>query len=50
MMFAPGSLNAIIHDPPMFNLAGHLYSGALYGIFYDILKQSGRLFHYYRQP
>ena len=21
-MFAPGSLNAIIHDPPMFNLAG----------------------------
>ena len=50
MMFAPGSLNAIIHDPPMFNLAGHLYSGALYGIFYDILKQSGRLFHYIGNP
>ena len=50
MMFAPGSLNAIIHDPPMFNLAGHLYSGALYATFHEILKQNGRLFHYIGNP
>lgn len=50
LMFPPGSLNAIIHDPPMFNLAGHLYSGALYGTFYEILKQNGRLFHYIGNP
>jgi hypothetical protein len=50
MMFAPGSLNAIIHDPPMFNLAGHLYSGALYGTFYEVLKQNGCLYHYIGNP
>ena len=50
LMFTPGSLNAILHDPPMFNLAGHLYSGALYITFYEILKQNGRLFHYIGNP
>ena len=49
-MLAPDSVNAIIHDPPMFNLAGHLYSGALYEIFYNILKQNGRMFHYIGNP
>lgn len=49
-MFAPGSLNAILHDPPMFNLAGHLYSKALYEIFYEILRRNGRMFHYIGNP
>ena len=48
--FADETLNAIIHDPPTFNLAGHLYSGALYATFYRILKPNGRLFHYIGNP
>jgi hypothetical protein len=34
----------------MFNLAGHLYSGALYTTFHEILKSNGRLFHYIGNP
>lgn len=48
--FPDESFNAIIHDPPMFNLAGQLYSGALYTDFYRILKPNGRLFHYIGNP
>jgi predicted methyltransferase len=36
----------IIHDPPMFSLAGELYSGAYYRHLFRLLKQRGRLFHY----
>lgn len=50
LMIPTGSLNAILHDPPMFNLAGHLYSGDLYGTFFDILRHNGRLFHYIGNP
>jgi uncharacterized protein len=47
----PGNyFNAIIHDPPMFNLAGQLYSGELYATFFRILKPNGRLFHYIGNP
>jgi predicted methyltransferase len=42
--------NAILHDPPMFSLAGHLYSQSIYQTFYRILKPSGRLFHYIGNP
>jgi predicted methyltransferase len=48
--FADETFNAILHDPPTFNLAGHLYSGQLYTIFYRILKSNGRLFHYIGNP
>ena len=48
--FEAEAFNAIIHDPPTFNLAGHLYSGVLYATFYRILKPNGRLFHYIGNP
>ncbi len=36
----------IIHDPPMFNLAGDLYSGEFYRHLFRVLQPGGRLFHY----
>ncbi len=43
----PGSFSAIVHDPPAVNLAGELYSGALYAAFRRALKtRTGKLFHY----
>jgi uncharacterized protein len=48
--FPDETLNAIIHDPPTFNLAGHLYSKSLYEIFHRILKANGRLYHYIGDP
>jgi len=48
--FEDESFNAVLHDPPTFSLAGHLYSGELYRAFYRILKPSGRLFHYIGNP
>ena len=44
--FEDGSFDRIIHDPPVFSLAGELYSGAFYRELYRILKRGGRLFHY----
>ncbi len=44
--FADGSFERIIHDPPVFSLAGDLYSGVFYRELYRILKRGGRLFHY----
>jgi hypothetical protein len=44
--FADHSFSCIIHDPPMFSLAGELYSGALYRQLQRILKPRGKLFHY----
>ncbi len=40
----------IIHDPPMFNLAGELYSAAFYQQLLRVLRPSGRLFHYIGNP
>ncbi len=48
--FPEETFNAIIHDPPTFNLAGHLYSGELYATFYRILRSNGKLFHYIGNP
>lgn len=36
----------IVHDPPMFSLAGELYSGAFYRELWRVLRRGGRLFHY----
>src|SRR5947209_10717808 len=44
--FPAESFSRIIHDPPVFSLAGELYSGAFYQQLYRVLKRGGRLFHY----
>ncbi len=44
--FESNSFSAILHDPPVFSLAGELYSGAFYRELYRILKRGGKLFHY----
>src|SRR5450432_1231134 len=44
--FDDNSFERIIHDPPVFSLAGELYSGTFYRQLYRILKRGGRLFHY----
>jgi uncharacterized protein len=44
--FADETFNRIIHDPPVFSLAGELYSGVFYRQLYRVLKRGGRLFHY----
>ena len=49
-VFQGSIFNAIIHDPPMFSLAGHLYSQAFYYDLFRILKPRGRLFHYIGNP
>ena len=40
----------IIHDPPTFSLAGHLYSAEFYEQLRRILRGNGRLFHYIGNP
>ncbi|MBN1877838.1 MAG: methyltransferase [Anaerolineae bacterium] len=40
----------IIHDPPMYNLAPHLYSSDFYMELYRVLRGSGRMFHYIGNP
>ena len=44
------SFTRIIHDPPAFSLAGHLYSGEFYFELYRVLRHGGRLFHYVGDP
>jgi uncharacterized protein len=44
--FEDNSFDRIIHDPPVFSLAGELYSGIFYQQLYRVLKRGGRLFHY----
>jgi hypothetical protein len=44
------SFTCIIHDPPAFSLAGHLYSGDFYRRLHRLLRNNGRLFHYIGDP
>ncbi len=44
--FEDESFSRIIHDPPVFSLAGELYSGVFYRQLFRVLKRGGRLFHY----
>lgn len=44
------SLDAILHDPPRFGIAGELYSQALYDQLARVLKRRGKLFHYTGAP
>lgn len=45
-----GAFLRVIHDPPAFSLAGHLYSGEFYAELYRLLGWGGRLFHYVGDP
>lgn len=48
--FDSASFTRIIHDPPMFSLAGDLYSAEFYRSLYRVLRRGGRLFHYIGNP
>jgi len=48
--FDAESFSVIIHDPPMFSLAGDLYSLAFYQQAFRVLKSNGRIFHYIGDP
>jgi predicted methyltransferase len=44
------SVDAILHDPPRFRLAGELYSQAFYDHLARVIRRRGRLFHYTGTP
>ncbi|HLZ07797.1 MAG TPA: spermine synthase, partial [Chloroflexota bacterium] len=44
--FENSSFSRVIHDPPMFALAGQLYSAEFYRQLHRVLNSHGRLFHY----
>jgi predicted methyltransferase len=49
--FLPGnSVDAVLHDPPRFGIAGELYSQAFYGHLSRVLRPNGKLFHYTGTP
>jgi predicted methyltransferase len=45
-----GSVDAVLHDPPRFGIAGELYSQAFYGQLARVLKRGGLMFHYTGSP
>ena len=47
---ADGSVDAILHDPPRFGIAGELYSQNFYDQLARVLRQGGNLFHYTGAP
>jgi len=47
---ADASVDALLHDPPRFGIAGELYSQAFYGQLARVLRRGGRLFHYTGAP
>jgi predicted methyltransferase len=44
------SVDAILHDPPRFGIAGELYSQAFYDQLARVIRRGGRLFHYTGTP
>ena len=44
------SVDAILHDPPRFGIAGELYSQAFYDQLARVAKRKGRVFHYTGTP
>ncbi|MEQ1882266.1 MAG: SAM-dependent methyltransferase [Burkholderiales bacterium] len=44
------SIDAALHDPPRFGIAGDLYSQDFYDQLARVLKRKGRLFHYTGAP
>ena len=45
-----GSVDALLHDPPRFGIAGELYSQAFYDQLARVLRRGGTLFHYTGSP
>lgn len=45
-----GSIDAALHDPPRFGIAGELYSQSFYQQLARVLKRKGKLFHYTGNP
>jgi uncharacterized protein len=45
-----GSMDAVLHDPPRFGIAGQLYSQEFYDQLARALKRGGLLFHYTGTP
>jgi predicted methyltransferase len=45
-----GSVDAILHDPPRFGIAGELYAQAFYDELARVLRRRGKLFHYTGTP
>lgn len=44
------SMDALLHDPPRFGIAGELYSQVFYDQLARVLRSGGRLFHYTGSP
>lgn len=44
------SVDALLHDPPRFGIAGELYSQVFYDHLARVLRRGGRLFHYTGSP
>jgi len=44
------SIDAVLHDPPRFGIAGELYSQAFYDELARVLRRRGRMFHYTGTP
>jgi predicted methyltransferase len=49
-LLATDSVDAILHDPPRFGIAGELYSQVFYDQLARVLKRHGKLFHYTGTP
>ena len=47
---ADASVDAVLHDPPRFGIAGELYSQVFYDHLARVLRKGGRLFHYTGAP
>jgi uncharacterized protein len=47
---ADASIDALLHDPPRFGIAGELYSQVFYDQLARVLRKGGRLFHYTGTP
>lgn len=48
--FDDAVFDCILHDPPMFSLAGELYSLVFHRQLWRVLRRGGRLFHYIGNP
>ncbi len=44
------SIDALLHDPPRFGIAGELYAQAFYDQLARVLRRGGRMFHYTGSP
>ncbi len=44
------SVDAILHDPPRFGIAGELYAQVFYDQLARVIRRKGRLFHYTGSP